>query len=130
MLPSSFYSVDIKISNRTENLIHLLMIDTVLLCGISDDQNNFDLNLSGEKKKISNEYFKKIEAELIKISKQKIPYVIIAGHYPIWSIGEHGPTYLMVQKLRPLLFKYKVTAYFSGITSKNLFKLDIFEILV
>ena len=90
------------------------MIDTVLLCGSSDDMN-FDLNLSGEKKKASNRYFKQIENELKMFSKQKIPYIIIAGHYPVWAVGEHGPTYLLVQKLRPLLFKYKVTAYFSGI---------------
>jgi hypothetical protein len=79
-----------------------------------DTDQDFDLDLKGEEKKMSNFYFDRIEDELIMISAQKIPYVIIAGHYPIWSVSMHGPTYLLAEKLRPLLFKYKVNAYFCG----------------
>lgn len=90
------------------------MIDTQLLCGISDYPDSFDKKLSGRAKILSDLYFKKIEEELKKVAEENVPYIIIAGHYPVWSVSMHGPTYLLVDKLRPLLFKYKVNAYFSG----------------
>ena len=41
-------------------------------------------------------------------------YLIVAGHYPVWSIAEHGPTACLVELLIPMLEGNKVTAYFSG----------------
>ena len=41
-------------------------------------------------------------------------YLIVAGHYPVWSVAEHGPTACLVEELIPMLEGNKVTAYFSG----------------
>lgn len=41
-------------------------------------------------------------------------YIFTACHYPVWSGCEHGPTPVLVQKLRPLLKKYRVTAHLAG----------------
>ncbi len=40
------------------------------------------------------------------ILAQKYPYIIVAGHFPVWSIAEHGPTKYIVNQLKPLLHKY------------------------
>ena len=34
--------------------------------------------------------------------------------HTVWSVGHHGPTDVLVEKLNPMLVKYKVAAYFSG----------------
>jgi len=40
--------------------------------------------------------------------------IIVGGHYPIYSVAEHGPTPYLQQHLRPLLSQYKVSAYVCG----------------
>lgn len=41
-------------------------------------------------------------------------YLVVAGHHPIFSSSSHGNTKCLIQRLKPLLEKYLVTAYFSG----------------
>lgn len=41
-------------------------------------------------------------------------FLVVAAHYPVWSVGEHGPTAALVNQLKPMLEQYKATAYFSG----------------
>ena len=36
------------------------------------------------------------------------------GHYPVYSVGNHGTISTLVSKLAPLLDKYKVGAYING----------------
>ena len=86
------------------------MIDTVTICGNSDDfqseqplrPQNVDLarsQLSWLRKQMAN---------------SQDDYLLVAGHYPVWSVGKHGPTACLVKQLQPLLLKYKATAYLCG----------------
>ena len=43
-----------------------------------------------------------------------LPSFPLAFLHAVWSIGKHGPTLELVDKLRPLLFKYRVSAYLCG----------------
>ena len=36
------------------------------------------------------------------------------GHYPVYSIAEHGPTACLVQRLEPMLHKYAASMYIDG----------------
>ena len=41
-------------------------------------------------------------------------YIIVGGHHPVLSAGSHGSHPCLLSKLKPLMEKYGVTAYFSG----------------
>jgi tartrate-resistant acid phosphatase type 5 len=41
-------------------------------------------------------------------------YFNFLGHFPVYSVAEHGSTECLIQKVKPLLHKYKVSAYLSG----------------
>lgn len=41
-------------------------------------------------------------------------FLFVSGHYPVWSVCEHGPTSRLVSTLKPLMEKYQVSAYFAG----------------
>ena len=115
-MPDYNYTVNVEINNGSNSLVSILMIDTVLLCGNSgyDFENQQPHYSSIYEKKIATAYFKWIEEELQKIAQTSVKYIIVAGHFPVWSISAHGPTKCLVDNLRPLLHKYKVNAYLCG----------------
>ncbi len=42
------------------------------------------------------------------------PYLLVGGHFPVYSVAEHGPTQCLVDRLRPLLHQYHATVYVCG----------------
>lgn len=107
--PSLYYRLHFKIP-RTNVTVAIFMLDTVTLCGNSDDfssqQPKMPRDLGVARSQLS--WLKK------QLAAAKEDYVLVAGHYPIWSIAEHGPTRCLVKHLRPLLVTYGVTAYLCG----------------
>lgn len=107
--PSPYYRLHFKIpqSNVT---VAIFMLDTVTLCGNSDDF----LSQQPEKPRDPNMARTQLSWLKKQLAAAKEDYVLVAGHYPVWSIAEHGPTHCLVRKLQPLLATYKVTAYLCG----------------
>ncbi|KAK6187704.1 hypothetical protein SNE40_005668 [Patella caerulea] len=82
----------------TSDTIDILMIDTVLLCE------------SHDRKEIDNQW-EWIERHL---RNSNAKYLFTAGHHPIYSIGWHGGKDLLIDKLLPLLYKYRANGHFAG----------------
>eukprot|EP00898_Chlorokybus_atmophyticus_P008482 jgi/Chlat1/8635/Chrsp86S08013 len=49
-----------------------------------------------------------------KLSKSEADWIVVVGHYPIYSVAEHGPTSTLVRELKPMLEEFGVAAYVSG----------------
>lgn len=86
------------------------MLDTVMLCGHSDDFT--DEKPRGPLRAVD------ANRQLVwlqdRLARSKADFLLVAGHYPVWSVSEHGPTKCLLQKLRPLLIKHNVTSYLCG----------------
>jgi tartrate-resistant acid phosphatase type 5 len=48
------------------------------------------------------------------IAASTADWTVVAGHYPVWSIAEHGSTECLVEQLRPMLQAYDIPLYFNG----------------
>ncbi|XP_077462101.1 tartrate-resistant acid phosphatase type 5a [Stigmatopora argus] len=107
--PSYYYELDFRIPN-TEKTLTIIMLDTVKLCGNSldfvDEKPRGPLNAMD-----ANRQVKWLEERM---AGSKADFLLVAGHYPVWSVSEHGPTDYLLKRVRPLLLKYNATAYFCG----------------
>lgn len=95
---------------KTDSTLTIIMLDTVLLCGNSDDF----LDQQPKAPHSGVQANKQLIWLQERLARSKADYLLVAGHYPVWSISEHGPTDCLLKKLRPLLRKYKATAYMCG----------------
>ncbi|KAK3752600.1 hypothetical protein QZH41_018799, partial [Actinostola sp. cb2023] len=109
--PDFYYSRTFKIPG-SDTVLELVMVDTVLLCG-NTEHDSIRGHISREPRSVveSDAQWSWLE-ETLKDSKAH--YLLVGGHFPVWSIAEHGPTQCLVQRLKPLLERYNVTAYLSG----------------
>ena len=41
-------------------------------------------------------------------------WIIVVGHHPVWSVGEYGPTWPLVERLAPLMESAGVALYICG----------------
>lgn len=83
--------------------VEVAMIDTVILT------QAFQLNdtVSGPPPEVQWRWLEEV------LNKSTADYLIVGGHFPVWSGGTHGPTAELVSQLRPMLARYGAH-YMSG----------------
>lgn len=114
-MPAFNYTIDVMTNNGQQTLITIIMIDTIQLCGNTAWNSPNQPQFATKKlEKDSNMNWSELEALLSRVAATSVPYILVAGHFPVWSIGSHGPTKCLVDRLRPLLHKYGISAYLCG----------------
>merc|ERR1719203_1195441 len=117
--PDLYYTKVFKVPG-THYHLQLVMIDTVVLEGITHDQEYCDkhhilkclIHPEGPSDlQAAQTQYEWIESTL---KASTADFLVVAGHYPVYSIAEHGSTSGLIEKLKPMMLKYNVTAYFSG----------------
>lgn len=111
--PSLYHSHSFQPKDESFTL-DLILIDTVDLCGLNDVQSEsedgyFDPLPLREKQEA--------DAQWTWIEKQMkastADYLLVGGHYPVYSVCSHGPTECLIDHLKPLLTQYNAH-YLSG----------------
>lgn len=108
--PDLYYTLGFTIPGSAKTF-SVVMIDTVVLCGNSDHDMLYKQPEMPGSPEEAEKQWTWIENQL---KKNRAEYLLVAGHYPVFSVAEHGPTGCLVERLMPLLYKYNVTAYLSG----------------
>jgi len=110
--PDYFYVIQKSLidSNGKEIKVGIVMIDTVILAGAWDNSEPQPIPSTHPLKKLHLQWIQKTLEKL----DGKVDWLMMAGHYPIYSIGEHGPTGYLVEHLLPLIKKHGVSVYMNG----------------
>lgn len=90
--------------------LELLMVDTVLLAGITDDSCLGCLLDGPDEPDLAEAQWDWLEQ---KLRQSRAEFLWVAGHYPIYSAGSDGTQALLVQRLLPMLRRYGAH-YISG----------------
>ena len=76
LMPSYLYTINIKTLDASKDLIKILMIDTIILCGIDSNKSML----------LNETYLNEIETRMKEISESKVPYFLVGGHFPVESL--------------------------------------------
>lgn len=113
--PSLWYTFT-KTIPGTQDTVQFVMIDTVLLAGMfnpgqSEQQPIIPPASDKQFHTLAQSQWSWINSTL---ATSTADWLIVCGHYPVWSIAEHGPTAILVQMLKPMLEANKVAFYLNG----------------
>lgn len=118
--PNFYYTTAQMFQDDAGNTVTVetVMIDTVIACGLTvPHANGQPIPRSNDVEEGSNPIpsgateWAWIEKTL---AASTADVLLVSGHYPVYSIAEHGSTDCLVKQLQPLLVKNKVAMYFGG----------------
>jgi len=97
-----------------ERTAQFLLIDTVILSGLSYHDEEMDLFVKPKgplDQILADAQYAWLKSNL---EQSTADYIWVGGHYPVWSVCSHGPTAKLVQDVKPLLEQHDVTGYIAG----------------
>jgi len=126
ILPDYYYSVEIPIGDGITKL-QLVVIDTILLDpDLTQRILESDAN-PVRRQRLLQRWHHPVHAQHRRraaadqwqwirdtLSVSSANWLLVAGHYPMYSGGAHGDNAVLIQKLKPMLEQYKVDTYLSG----------------
>ncbi|XP_075433627.1 tartrate-resistant acid phosphatase type 5 [Ascaphus truei] len=107
--PDYYYDLSFSVPGSNAS-VRLVVLDTVTLCGNSDDF----VGGQPEGPESAERAGRQLAWLRQKLAGAREDYLLVAGHYPVWSVAEHGPTHCLVKHVEPLLRKHRATAYLCG----------------
>ena len=110
--PNFWYTFNYTFGDEHENaiIVQFINIDTVILAGQWTDDDGW--------LPVPDEFQSQTQIEMDWIEQQlnnsTADWIIVTGHYPVFSVAEHGPNSFLVDWLKPLLEKFGVATYLCG----------------
>ncbi len=104
-----YYSVQKELADGTT--VDLLFLDTVTLAPQAAEEK---VLLPANVTEVKAQQYAWLEEELAASVARGADWRIVVGHYPVFSVGEHGDTPELMEELLPVLDKYGVDVYLSG----------------
>jgi tartrate-resistant acid phosphatase type 5 len=117
--PDFYYSKQDTFADAagTTVTVKQIFIDTVILCGLSAPGQGGQpapptARAGANPIPDSETHWKWLAAQLA--GSTKATWVVVVGHYPVWSVAEHGTTTCLSTRLLPMLTDAKVALYVNG----------------
>jgi hypothetical protein len=108
VFPAAYYQINKVLADGTT--IDLIFLDTLLLAPEATE-SEAAIHLPADKKERREEQYAWVEATL---AQSTADWLLVFGHYPIFSVGEHGDTPGLIARLLPLFERHHVDMYVSG----------------
>ena len=101
--PELQYTFRSVLSDEFGTTLDFVLIDTQLLCGMPNDK---PLPAGG-----AEDAWRWVEETL---AASDADFLVVGGHYPVYSPSGHGGTHCLRQRLEPLLERSRASIYLSG----------------
>lgn len=108
-MENTYYYKDYEVYGGA--ILTIVYIDTCLLDPYAKDTESILSNPNWVEERM--DHLDWID-ETLAAATTRANWIIVAGHYPIYSIGEHGDDQFLIDDLLPILLQYKVHAYLAG----------------
>lgn len=115
-MPERYYVFNYTLPNG--GLLSVVNIDTQLIDTGHDDTSFVYQNPNW--KDVKQAHLQWIDDTLAEQSKIAT-WVLVAGHYPIYSVGVNGDNSILLEELYPILVKHNIHAYIAGHDHTNQF---------